>query len=73
MLTLAVMGMYRKGVEGDIVGLIVRQSIFRKALLELLSFIDVEDNRTYRMHPLGTRAVFTHSAALPSALIAPQM
>ncbi len=55
--------MYRKGVKGNIVCLFIRQSIFGKALLQLLPFVDIEDDRTYGMHPAGTRTIFAHAAA----------
>lgn len=58
-----VLNMYREGVEGNIVGLFFCQSIFREALLHFLPFVDVEDDRTYRMHPVGTRAIPAHAAA----------
>ena len=55
--------MYRKGVKGNIVCLFFSQSIFWKALLQLLPFVDVEDDRTYCMHPVGTSTIFAHAAA----------
>ncbi len=55
--------MYRKGVKGNIICFFFRQSIFWKALLHFLPFVDIEDDRTYRMHPLGTRIIFAHAAA----------
>lgn len=59
--------MYRKAVKSNIVGLLFCEGILREALFQFLPFIDVEDNRTDCVNPLGSRTILAHRAALMDA------